>query len=74
MVSRRRTHRSLRALYQSNQNARTSHQLISMENEDEDWIFSGSSPGRFMNIMPIDPSSDDSDLDGTLTVGNMLMV
>ena len=38
--------------------------LISMENEDEDWIFSGSSPGRFMNIMPIDPLSDDSDFDG----------
>ena len=38
--------------------------LISMENENEEWIFSGSSPGRFMNIMPIDPLSDDSDFDG----------
>ena len=35
-----------------------------MENENEEWIFSGSSPGRFMNIMPIDPLSDDSDFDG----------
>ena len=28
--------------------------LISMENENEECIFSGSSPGRIMNIMPID--------------------
>ena len=28
------------------------------------WIFAGISPGRYMNIMPIDPTSIDSDLDG----------
>ena len=28
------------------------------------WVFSGISPGRYMNIFPIDPTSYDSDLDG----------
>ena len=28
------------------------------------WVFAGISPGRYMNIMPIDPTSIDSDLDG----------
>ena len=38
--------------------------LVSMEEGEENWIFAGASPGRFMNIMPIDPMSRDSDFDG----------
>ena len=38
--------------------------LVSMEEGEENWIFAGASPGRFMNIMPIDPMSKESDFDG----------
>ena len=38
--------------------------LVALEEEGENWIFSGASPGRYMNIMPIDPLSSDSDFDG----------
>ncbi len=35
-----------------------------LENNEEDWIFAGISPGKFMNIVPLNPISNDSDLDG----------
>ena len=38
--------------------------LTSLEQGSSIWIYAGISPGRFMNIMPIDPTSIDSDLDG----------
>ena len=38
--------------------------LVSMEHDGKNWLFAGVSPGRYMNIMPIDPQSADSDLDG----------
>ena len=38
--------------------------LITLEHGTSLWIFAGISPGRYMNIMPIDPTSKDSDLDG----------
>ena len=38
--------------------------LITLEHGTSLWIFAGISPGRYMNIMPIDPTSEDSDLDG----------
>jgi hypothetical protein len=38
--------------------------LVTLESTDGVSLFAGISPGRFMNIMPIDPMSMDSDLDG----------
>ena len=38
--------------------------LTTLEHGSSLWVFAGISPGRYMNIMPIDPTSDDSDLDG----------
>ena len=38
--------------------------LTTLEHGGNLWIFAGVSPGRYMNIMPIDPTSIDSDLDG----------
>ncbi len=38
--------------------------LTTLINDGEVYVFAGISPGRFMNIMPIDPQSADSDLDG----------
>ena len=38
--------------------------LTTLEYGSSLWIFAGISPGRYMNIMPIDPTSKDSDLDG----------
>ena len=38
--------------------------LTTLEHGGNLWIFAGVSPGRYMNIMPIDPTSFDSDLDG----------
>ena len=38
--------------------------LTSLQRDGEMWIFAGISPGRFMNIAPMDPHSHDSDLDG----------
>ena len=38
---------------------------------DERWIFAGISPGRFMNIAPMDPHSHDSDLDVMPMVGSL---
>jgi hypothetical protein len=35
-----------------------------MEKEGEEWLFVGVSPGRYMNIAPMNPHSHDSDLDG----------
>lgn len=38
--------------------------LTSLERDGEVWIFAGISPGRYMNIAPMNPNSNDSDLDG----------
>ena len=38
--------------------------LAKLEKNGEEWIFAGISPGRFMNIAPMNPNSQDSDLDG----------
>ncbi|MBR84639.1 MAG: hypothetical protein CMA85_01675 [Euryarchaeota archaeon] len=38
--------------------------LTYLEHGSSIWMFAGISPGRYMNIMPIDPTSADSDLDG----------
>ena len=38
--------------------------LASLERDGVEWLFAGISPGRFMNIAPMDPHSSDSDLDG----------
>ena len=38
--------------------------LSVLEKDDNSWIFAGVSPGRFMNIVPMNPHSEDSDLDG----------
>ena len=38
--------------------------LTSLDREGQTWVFAGVSPGRFMNIAPMNPHSHDSDLDG----------
>ncbi|MDG1535983.1 MAG: hypothetical protein P8Q45_02025 [Candidatus Thalassarchaeaceae archaeon] len=38
--------------------------LSTFINDGNEYIFAGVSPGKYMNIMPIDPQSSDSDLDG----------
>ena len=38
--------------------------MVTLENEGEPWLFVGVSPGRYMNIAPMNPLSPDSDLDG----------
>tara|TARA_B110000444_G_scaffold40011_1_gene35807 strand:+ start:5594 stop:11314 length:5721 start_codon:yes stop_codon:yes gene_type:complete len=38
--------------------------LVTLESSTGIHLFAGISPGRYMNIMPIDPLSTDSDLDG----------
>lgn len=38
--------------------------LSTLESSESIILFAGISPGRYMNIMPIDPQSIDSDLDG----------
>ena len=38
--------------------------LTALNQASNIWVFAGISPGRYMNIMPIDPTSIDSDLDG----------
>ncbi|MFQ3344067.1 MAG: hypothetical protein ACKVI6_03200 [Candidatus Poseidoniales archaeon] len=35
-----------------------------LEYQGEEWIFGGISPGEYMNIIPLNPLSNDSDLDG----------
>ena len=35
--------------------------LVTLERDGKNWLFAGISPGRYMNIMPIDPQSVDSD-------------
>ena len=35
-----------------------------LENSNETWVFAGISPGQYMNIVPLNPLSNDSDLDG----------
>ncbi len=38
--------------------------MATLHREGELWLFVGISPGRFMNIAPMNPHSTDSDLDG----------
>ena len=38
--------------------------LTTFINDGNEYLFAGVSPGQYMNIMPIDPQSSDSDLDG----------
>lgn len=38
--------------------------LSTFINDGNEYLFAGVSPGQYMNIMPIDPQSYDSDLDG----------
>ena len=38
--------------------------LVSLDYQDEKWIFAAVSPGRYLNIAPMNPFSSDSDLDG----------
>ncbi|DAC67942.1 MAG TPA: hypothetical protein D7I15_00100, partial [Candidatus Poseidoniales archaeon] len=38
--------------------------LSTFINDGNEYLFAGVSPGQYMNIMPIDPQSSDSDLDG----------
>lgn len=38
--------------------------MATLVKEGEDWLFVGVSPGRYMNIAPMNPLSHDSDLDG----------
>ena len=35
-----------------------------IENQGQEWIFAGISPGKYMNIASLNPLSNDSDLDG----------
>ncbi len=38
--------------------------IVTIDSEGETWMFVGVSPGKYMNIAPMNPNSLDSDLDG----------